>query len=182
MSKKTDWTVQKNGINIEFLGSRTTVSRSPCFCRHEWTGIGHRGRWYFRYEPTPSVKYVLQFLTDFIADDGEDIESVENITYGLGPPQYPGNIDASPDDLNLFPWVHDIDDAELIARSIRVRYKQVSENSSNASDVTVPGGNLRGIVTNAVLWVDAELERDKQLDSSARGDVSVYVLWRDKVW
>ena len=77
--------------------------------------------------------------------------------------------------------MHDIDDAELIARSIRVRYKQVSENSSNASDVTVPGGNLRGIVTNAVLWVDAELERDKQLDSSARGDVSVYVLWRDKV-
>ena len=106
---------------------------------------------------------------------------MEDITYGLGPPQYPSNIEASPDDLNLIPWMHDTDDAELIARSIRVRYKQISENSSNASDVTEPGENMRGIVTNAVLWVDAELERDKQLDSTARGDVSAYVLCRDKV-
>ena len=122
----------------------------------------------------PSVSQL--FASDFIADDGESIESEDEITLGLETTRIIGSSEAHSEDLCLFPGAHGVDDAELIARSIRARYRQMTEDSSNMSAIIVPGDGLGGIVANALLWVDAELERDRQLENSIRGDVSRSIL------
>ena len=49
----------------------------------------------------------------------------------------------------------------------------MTEDSSATCAVLAADNSLGNIVAGAVRWVDAEITRDKQLDNSVRGEVSV---------
>ena len=112
-------------------------------------------------------------MSDFIVSDREDIESDNEVTTAQTDTSDLQLINARLGGLDLVPRFHGDDDAELIARSIRSRYRQMTEDSSATRTVLAADNSLGNIVAGAVRWVDAEITRDKQLDNSVRGEVSV---------